>query len=54
MCACRLVGQRGRGGLSAGAAQARLDLTVLDDDWPEALIDLLTTLAESTSAEVAQ
>lgn len=38
-------------GLSAGHAQARLDLKVLDDGWPEVLIDVLSVLAEhETSA----
>ena len=33
-------------GLTAGPAQARLDLRVLDDRWPEALLDVLSALAE--------
>ncbi len=32
-------------GLTAGPAQARLDLEALDDAWPEALLDVLTALA---------
>ena len=40
-------------GLSAGPAQARLDLRVIDEGWPEALIDVLTELAAQDAA-VAQ
>jgi len=32
-------------GASGGATQARLDLPTLDDQWPEALLDLLRALA---------
>ena len=36
-------------GLTAGPAQARLDLEALDDAWPEALLDVLTALAATPS-----
>ena len=39
-------------GLRAGPAQARLDLEALGEAWPEALLDVVTTLAE-TSAPAA-
>ncbi len=32
-------------GLSAGPAQARLDLRVIDEQWPEVLLDVLSVLA---------
>jgi transcription-repair coupling factor (superfamily II helicase) len=32
-------------GVSVGATQARLDLAVLDDQWPEVLLDVLGRLA---------
>ncbi|MCH8025349.1 MAG: transcription-repair coupling factor [Chloroflexi bacterium] len=35
-------------GLRAGPAQARLDLEELGEAWPEALLDVVTTLAETS------
>ena len=35
-------------GLRAGPAQARLDLEELGDAWPEALLDVVTMLAETS------
>ena len=40
-------------GLSAGPAQARLDLRVLDERWPEALLDVLSVLAEHETVAVS-
>ncbi len=37
-------------GLRAGPAQARLDLEELGEAWPEALLDVVTTLAETSVA----
>jgi len=40
----RLRGADGKG-VSVGATQVRLDLAILDDRWPEALLDVLRSLA---------
>ena len=40
-------------GLSAGPAQARLDLQVIDERWPEVLLDVLSVLAGHENVAVS-